>query len=171
MPTPLPEKAVMVRALGEWHAIGGSWEQAHQRFEYVQHAAPDLSGLDYLNDSIALLESGDEAGFLHLREEAINRFQDTDKTDIAQRVLELALLRPISKTSVGGLDRLPRFWPTSWQLLTKIGRKPPSTTRGTRCCSGSCSIGAVTTPKLWSCAGKALRPPTSLFHCPPPPIA
>jgi len=109
---PLPEKAAMIRALGDWHAIRGEWEQARQRFGDVRQSSQmgteAAAALDYFGEAIASLQLGDETGFLRLREEAIRRFKDTDNIDISQRVLELSLLRPVSKTTVGNLRPFAR---------------------------------------------------------------
>ena len=105
---PAPEKISMVRALGQWHAIRGEWQQALQHFDYVQRAAQldhqEPDALDYLNKGIALLEIGDEAGFLSLRNDAIRVFKDSTNSDDDLRVLELGLLRHVSKTSAGDLE-------------------------------------------------------------------
>jgi len=105
---PAPEKIGMVRALGQWHAIRGEWRQALQHFNYVQRAAQldhqEPIALDYLNEGIALLEIGDETAFLSLRDDAIQVFKNSTNSDNALRVLELGLLRPVSKSSASDLE-------------------------------------------------------------------
>ncbi|HUA69356.1 MAG TPA: serine/threonine-protein kinase, partial [Candidatus Saccharimonadales bacterium] len=108
--TLVPKKADLARALGEWHAIQGDWGSARRRFGYVEHAnssdPQQLVALDYFNDGITMLEMGDEAGFLRLREEAIARFKDNSDRVADERILEVSLLRPISGTSFTNLEPL-----------------------------------------------------------------
>ncbi|MGO9479891.1 MAG: serine/threonine protein kinase [Limisphaerales bacterium] len=87
----------LYRALGEWHAIRGEWEQARNRFEYVlQFQQPDdpHSSGDYYHEALALLKLGDETGFVRLRDAALNRFKGTTNEATAQYAVKTGLLLP-----------------------------------------------------------------------------
>ncbi len=97
----------LYRALGEWHAIRGEWEQARNRFEYV-HRLSQLHGggqaIDYLHTALASLKLGDESGFFRLRNQAISGFNSTTDTVSAEYVMKIALLRPASDISAAALE-------------------------------------------------------------------
>ena len=81
----------LFRALGEWHAIRGEWEEARNRFEDVlQFQQPDdaRSSGDYYHEALALLSLGDETGFVRLREAALNRFKGTTNEVTAQYAMK-----------------------------------------------------------------------------------
>jgi tetratricopeptide (TPR) repeat protein len=91
----------ITRSLGAWHAIGGDWAQARNRYSQL----PD-GGLpnDCLLKAIIALKLGDERGFLRIRDEAIQRFKDTTDTENAYLVMQAGLLRPIDGTSAAALE-------------------------------------------------------------------
>jgi len=97
----------LARALGEWHAIRGEWEQAHNRFEYVHRLSQLHEGgqaVDYLHTALASLELGDESGFSRLRDETLHRFNGTTDPSSAEYVMKVSLLRPVTDTSAAALE-------------------------------------------------------------------
>ncbi len=97
----------LYRALGEWHAIRGEWEQARNRFEYVHRLSQLHEGgqaVDYLHTALASLKLGDEPGFLLLRDGALRRFNSTTDVGSAEYVMKIALLRPGSDISAAALE-------------------------------------------------------------------
>lgn len=101
---PVSEDSAMIQALGEWHAILGEWEQAHRRFEDVRQSNRDGTALDYLHSGITALERGDEDGFIHLRDQALNRFKGATDAWTAEYVMKMVLLRPAGDTVTAGLE-------------------------------------------------------------------
>jgi hypothetical protein len=95
------------RALGEWHAIRGEWQQARNRFEYLHRLSQLHEGgqaIDYLHSALASLKLGDESGFLRLRDEAVRRFKGTTDQGSAEYVMKVSLLRPVNDTSAVALE-------------------------------------------------------------------
>jgi uncharacterized protein HemY len=114
----------LFRALGEWHAICGEWEQARKRFEEVlQFQEPDdtRSSKDYYHDALALLELGDETGFVRRREAALDRFKGTANEVTAQYAVRTGLLRPTGDSTMAGLEPLV-------QLLDRAAARTGPTT-------------------------------------------
>jgi tetratricopeptide (TPR) repeat protein len=99
--------APLYRALGEWHAIRGEWEQAHNCFEYVHRLSQLHEGdraVDYLHTALASLKLVDEPGFFRLRNQAISGFNSTTDAGSAEYVMKIALLRPASDISAAALE-------------------------------------------------------------------
>jgi hypothetical protein len=105
--SPKPQDPAVFRALGEWRAIRGEWEQARKRFEYLRQLQqpPDAaSSVDYYDSAITLLKLGDEGGFLRLRDEAFRRFRGTADEATAQNSLKIGSLRPLDGNSATNLE-------------------------------------------------------------------
>jgi len=104
---PRPQEPTVFRALGQWRAIRGEWEQARKCFGYLQQLQqpPDAaSSLDYYTGAMTLLRLGDEGGFLRLRDEALGRFRGSADETIAQNVMKICLLRPLGGNSATDLE-------------------------------------------------------------------
>ena len=100
-------EASLYRALGEWHAIRGEWEQARNRFEHVHRLSQLPEGgqaVDYMHTALASLKLGDESGFIRLRNQAISGFNSTTDAGNAEYVMKLALLRPAGDISAAALE-------------------------------------------------------------------
>jgi len=95
--------AELTRALGEWHAIRGEWEQARNRLSELPEGG---SAYDYFLEAMIVLKLGDEPGFFRIRDEAIRRFDYSTNVDTANFVIQAALLRPLDNTSVVALKPL-----------------------------------------------------------------
>jgi hypothetical protein len=97
----------LFRALGEWHAIRGEWEEARSRFEDVlQFQQPDdtRSSEDYYHETLALLKLGDENSFVRLRDAALNRFKGTTNEMTAQYAMKTGLLMPDGDALIASLE-------------------------------------------------------------------
>jgi len=94
---PSLEGAVVLRALGEWHARENRWPQAAQRLENLLRVdgidGPDVETLDCLQCGPALIEAGDLAGYEQFRRAAVAQYSNTN-SPVADRVLKIALLLP-----------------------------------------------------------------------------
>jgi tetratricopeptide (TPR) repeat protein len=91
------EGAAVFRAVGEWHALHGRWQQAADRFGQLlqvdQLDGVDVCTLDYLRCGPALVEVGDTNGYERFRQEAIARFIVTP-SPFADRIAKISLLMP-----------------------------------------------------------------------------
>jgi hypothetical protein len=96
----------LVRALGEWHAVRGEWEQARKCFSQL----PEGGGTrDYFISAIIALKLGDEPGFLRVRDRAISRFNGTTEPWGYESVMQAGLLRPLDNTSAAALEPFVQF--------------------------------------------------------------
>jgi len=94
---PSLEGAVVLRALGEWHARQDRWPQAANRLKNLLRVddidGPDVETLDCLQCGPALIEAGDLAGYDQFRRAAVAKYGNTN-SPVADRVLKIALLLP-----------------------------------------------------------------------------
>ena len=99
--------AALARALGEWHAVRGEWEQARNRFSKL----PEDGGTkrDYFLSAIIALKLGDESGFIRVRDQAISRFNGTTEPWGSENVMQLGLLRPLDGTSAAAVEPYAQF--------------------------------------------------------------
>src|SRR5208337_468838 len=90
----------LARALGQWHAIRGEWELAHNRFSQLPEDGP---AYDYLLRAMTALKLGEESEFSTVRDQTISRFNGTTDLKTAEFVMLVALLRPVDNTTAATL--------------------------------------------------------------------
>ena len=100
------ETHVLARALGEWHAVRGKWEQARKCFS---QGLEDGGARAYFVSAIIALKLGDEPGFLRVRDQAISRFNGTTEEWGHENVMQVGLLRSLDSTSAAALDPFAQF--------------------------------------------------------------
>jgi tetratricopeptide (TPR) repeat protein len=87
---PSIEASAELRALGDWHAVGGRWRQAAERFALAtrvdQLDDPEVFAEDQLKLGAALVESGDRRGYEQFRQTAVARFTAASYPAAAGRV-------------------------------------------------------------------------------------
>jgi hypothetical protein len=96
----------LARALGEWHAVRGEWEQARNRFSQLSEGGV---ARDYFLSAITALKLGDESGFFRIRDQAITRFNGTTEAWGDENVMQAGLLRPLDNTSAAALEPFAQF--------------------------------------------------------------
>ncbi|MGC1452749.1 MAG: hypothetical protein WA830_22190, partial [Candidatus Sulfotelmatobacter sp.] len=90
----------LARALGQWHAIRGEWELAHNRFSQLPEDGP---AYDYLLRAMTALKLGEESEFSTVRDQTISRFNGTTDLKTAEFVMLAALLRPVDNITAANL--------------------------------------------------------------------
>ena len=94
------------RALGEWHAVRGEWEQARSRFSQLPE---DGGARDHFISAIIVLKLGDESDFVRIRDQAISRFNGTTEAWGYENVMQAGLLRPLDNASAAALEPFVQF--------------------------------------------------------------
>ncbi len=86
------------RSVGEWHAMGGRWEKAAERFyalmEIDRLDTWEVVTLDYQSCGVVLAESGDVSHYRKFCHAATARFSTLENGDAAGRILKTLLLLP-----------------------------------------------------------------------------
>ena len=86
------------RSVGEWHAMGGRWEKAAERFyalmEIDRLDTWEIVTLDYQSCGVVLAESGDVSHYRKFCRAAAARFSVLENGDAAGRILKTLLLLP-----------------------------------------------------------------------------
>jgi serine/threonine protein kinase len=106
---PSREASDVFRSLGDWNAIRGRWPEAAQCFGLLMQAnrfvSVDQVGktTDLVRPGIALLESGDIAGYERMQRELIERFATNNNDQIVQQLFITSLLRPADKAMLDSL--------------------------------------------------------------------
>jgi hypothetical protein len=94
---PSIETAAELRALGDWHAVSGRWQQAAERFVLAtrmdQFDEPEVVAEDHLKLGAALVESGDRRGYAQFRQTVMARFTAASHP-AADWTIKVALLLP-----------------------------------------------------------------------------
>jgi tetratricopeptide (TPR) repeat protein len=103
---PTMEGALVVRSVGEWHALENRWKPAAERFNLLLKI-DELDGwdtytLDYLELGPALIEDGDIKGYEEFRRAAIARFTGTTYR-VMDRIVKVSLLLPADKQVINSL--------------------------------------------------------------------
>jgi serine/threonine protein kinase len=96
----------LARALGEWHAVRGEWEQARRCFSQLLEGG---GARDYFLSAIIALKLGDESGFFRVRDQAISRFNGTTEAWGYENVMQAGLLRPLDSASAAALEPFAQF--------------------------------------------------------------
>ena len=99
----------LARALGEWHAVRGEWEQARNRFSQLPEDGGASGARDHFISAIIALKLGDESGFVRVRDQAISRFNGTTEPWGYENVMQAGLLRPLDSTSAAALEPFVQF--------------------------------------------------------------
>jgi tetratricopeptide (TPR) repeat protein len=131
---PSLETELVLRTLGEWHALKGQWDEAAARFNLLLEADQrDNSWAitdDLLKAGPILIERGDMKGYEHFRQVAIARYTGTKDPIFAERTLKICLLTPaddklirmlqpfsdLAQESMG--DRKPNELWTAWRCVS-----------------------------------------------------
>jgi serine/threonine protein kinase len=107
---PSVEGAATLRALGEWHADAGRWQQAAARFasalQLNHFDGADLPTMDFLKCGTLLIEVGNIEGYERLRQAAIARFGDSDILYVGERIAKVSLLLPAGNDVIRSLAPL-----------------------------------------------------------------
>ncbi len=98
---PSLECAQVLRALGEWHAIGGRWAESAKRhfalslvITRVDPSDSDKVSFSLMPAASAICENGDDAQYDAFRRNAVARFARTTNPMPAEQVLKASLLTP-----------------------------------------------------------------------------
>jgi tetratricopeptide (TPR) repeat protein len=104
---PTVEGAVLLRALGEWHALKNNWSQSAKRLSQLAHVNQldgwDVGSLDCLRLGPALIEAGDMSGYERFRDEAITRFI-VPACIFPDRIVKISLLQPAKERVIAALS-------------------------------------------------------------------
>ena len=97
--TPSLDGVVAYRAVGDWLARQRRWDEAARRYAVALELGrldtwPPVT-LDHQCYGVALLHSGDEAGYQRFRHDSIDRFTPATDSAAVARVLNTCLLRPL----------------------------------------------------------------------------
>jgi eukaryotic-like serine/threonine-protein kinase len=107
---PSREATEVFRALGDWNAIYGRWPEAAQCFVLLVQAnrfvpVEEISKtLDLGRPGLALLESGDVAGYERMRRDLIERFASNSTDHVLQQLFIISLLRPADRSILQSLE-------------------------------------------------------------------
>ena len=108
---PSIEVAAELRALGDWHATNGHWQEAAERFgslAKVDQLDPrDLSSLDQLKLAVALLAAGNRQGYEQWRQTIVANFKPTAES-AAHFIIKACLLLPAEPNLLQSLLSGPR---------------------------------------------------------------
>jgi len=99
----------LARALGEWHAVRGEWEQARNRFSQLPDEGGASGARDYFLSAIIAVKLRDESGFYRVRDQAIRRFDGTTEAWGYENVVQAGLLQPLDSTSAAALEPFVQF--------------------------------------------------------------
>jgi tetratricopeptide (TPR) repeat protein len=103
-------RAADYRALGEWHALRKEWRNAAEWFGALlkinQLNDWDVATLDYLACGAVLAEIGDRTTYESFRQEALDRFKESDVPAAAERIVKISLLQPADGKALAGLAPL-----------------------------------------------------------------
>lgn len=112
------------RHVGEWHAIGGRWDKAAERFSALMEIDKldtwDVITLDYQSCGVVLAESGDPARFEDFCRGAIVNFADTTNGDATCRILKTLLLLPPSPALLEAMRPMAEVTQSHW------AKRPPA---------------------------------------------
>ncbi len=119
---PSLEAARVYRAVGEWCALQGRWQEAASRFGVLLRINKfeewDMASLDYLRLGPALIELGDVKGYDRFRQEAMARFAGTSHSVAAERVVKIGLLLPADPKTMSALTPLAELAAKSFSSVT-----------------------------------------------------
>jgi serine/threonine protein kinase len=108
--SPSVEADLVLRALGQWHALKGRWAQAAERLNLLLETDQRENSWaiteDLLKAGPIQIEGGDIQGYEHFREAAIARFTGTTNPVFAERTLKISLLRPADPKLMKALEPL-----------------------------------------------------------------
>ncbi|HEY5909524.1 MAG TPA: serine/threonine-protein kinase [Verrucomicrobiae bacterium] len=94
---PSIEVAAELRALGDWHATRGRWQQAAERFSSLikvnQLDSPDITSLDQLRLALAWVQAGDRRSYEQWRQGVMTRFTPAG-APLPNPVIKACLLWP-----------------------------------------------------------------------------
>jgi hypothetical protein len=94
---PSVELAGELRALGDWHATKGDWQQAAERFALLvkldQLDSPEIASLDQLRLAAALLEAKDRRGYEQWRQSIAGRLTPPEAS-LPDSLIKACLLLP-----------------------------------------------------------------------------
>jgi eukaryotic-like serine/threonine-protein kinase len=107
---PTLEGAEVFRTLGDWHAVGGRWKDATDRFSFLlqvnQLEWQGLPSLDYIRAAAAWIELGDDVGYNNFRHAMIARFANSTDSISAERVIKCCLMRPCGEAMIASVANL-----------------------------------------------------------------
>ncbi len=101
------EGAAVFRALGDWNALQGRWNQAADRFQMLLHVDPletaDVATLAYMRYACALIQIADKSRYEKFRQTAIKRLAGTTDPIFAERLVKVSLLLPAGSNFMAAL--------------------------------------------------------------------
>jgi serine/threonine protein kinase len=105
---PSLEAESVLRALGEWHALKGQWDQSANRFKFLLEADQSDNSWTITQDLLMAgpiqIERGDIEGYERFRLAAIARFAGTTDPVLAERTLKISLLLPADAQVMKSLE-------------------------------------------------------------------
>jgi serine/threonine protein kinase len=109
---PSLEGALVLRSLGQWHALQGRWLRAADYFRRLQPINQldgwDILTLDHLRYAAVLAQLGDAEGYENFRRNELAWFLNTTNPLVAERIIKASLLLPAGQNELGRLVVLAR---------------------------------------------------------------
>jgi hypothetical protein len=104
---PTLEGVEVFRALGDWNAMHGRWNEARDRFYQLRHANriqhSESISLDITRGAVAYIECNDLEGYEQFRQRNLETFAKTVDPVAAERVVKNCLLLPASEELIQAL--------------------------------------------------------------------
>jgi hypothetical protein len=104
---PTLEGVEVFRALGDWNAVHGRWQEARDRFYQLRHAnriqQSESISLDITRAAVTYIECNDTEGYEEFRQRIIATFAGTADPVVAERVFKNCLLQPASESLLKAL--------------------------------------------------------------------
>jgi serine/threonine protein kinase len=126
---PSLEAELVLRKLGEWHALQNEWNRAADRFTQLLQADQFDKSENITSDLLMAgpiqIELGDLQGYEHFRRAAISRFAETTNPIDAERTLKISLLMPANAEVMRSLEPLNRVAAESFETLGPNGGTYP----------------------------------------------
>jgi tetratricopeptide (TPR) repeat protein len=123
---PSVEVAAELRALGDWHATKGRWQQAAERFSSLikvhQLDDPEVTSVDQLRLAAAFLEAGDRTSYEQWRQSMLARFAPA-VAPLPPSVMKACLLLPTGSNLLQPLAAASEVDTTSAAAIRPAARR------------------------------------------------